>query len=151
MPDDELDVMPSSPEMNAADAMGEEEQWPDNIGDCIDLAYQIRAERLEFEESVKQMKKREENLRNYIFANFEENGIEGARGSFVTASISQELKPQINDWDAVYAYIVENNAFELLERRMSRLAYKERFDKGELVPGTEGFLHKKLNLVKSRR
>jgi hypothetical protein len=127
------------------------EELPDNIGDCIDLAYTLRAERLEKEKEIAVMRKREEDLRNHIFNSFDMANIEGARGKIATASVTEELKPEPKDWDQIWAYIVENSAFELMEKRIARVAYRELFEAGVLVPGTEAFMHKKLSLVKSTR
>lgn len=127
------------------------EQLPDNIGDCVDLLYTARAARLEKEHEVEELKKRETNLRNHIFNTFEVANIEGAKGKIATVTVGEELKPEVKDWNAVYQYIVENSAWELLEKRMARVAYRELFEAGVLVPGTEAYLHKKLNCVKSTR
>lgn len=126
-------------------------EFPDDLGACIDLAYNLRKERLAAEKTVAEMKAAEENIRNHLFATFGEEGLEGAKGSIATASVSEELKPQVDDWDQVYAYIVEKEAWDLLEKRMSRVAFRDRFEAGEYVPGTQAFNHKKLSLVKSNR
>lgn len=127
------------------------EEYPVALGDCIDLAYNLREERLEKEKEVKALKLRELALRNHLFNLLEAGGLEGAKGAVATASRSDELKPQVTDWDAFYAYVHENNAFELLERRVARVAYRERFEAGVLIPGTEAYLYPKLSLTKSSR
>lgn len=141
-------------EEQALDALPEgwqPESLPDNIGDCVDLLYTTRSERLIKEKEVQRMKSAEENLRNHIFNTFAIQNIEGAKGKIATVTISEELKPQVNDWDAVWEYVFANNATELIEKRMARIAYRELFEAGILVPGTEAFIHKKLNCVKSTR
>jgi hypothetical protein len=124
------------------------EEYPDGIGDCIDLAYQIRAERLDLEKQVKFMKQRELALRNHLYDKFGETGINGARGNIATCSTSEELKPQVTDWEQVYQFIITNNAFELLEKRIARIAYRERYENGIIIPGTEAYLYPKMSLTK---
>ena len=126
-------------------------ELPQTLGECADAAYELRAKRLDLEEQVKKMKADEERLKNHIFETFDEAHINGAKGNIASASITEELKPAVEDWDAVWAYIRENNEFDLLEKRMSRVAYRERFEQGVVIPGTQGFLYKKLSLTKISR
>lgn len=127
------------------------EQYPPTPGECIDLAYTLREERLLKTKEVKNLKFREEQLRNHIYATFGEDGLTGARGIIASCSIGEELRPVVGDWEQVYAYVRDTNHFELLEKRMARIAYRERYDNGIIIPGTEPFLYPKMSLTKLSR
>ena len=64
-------------------------------------------------------------------------------------SISETIVGNVDDWDSVYQYIVENDAFHLLQRRLANAAYKEILDGGEAIEGIEPFTKRSLNFRKS--
>lgn len=64
-------------------------------------------------------------------------------------SISETLVGNVEDWDSVYAYIREHDAFHLLQRRLSNSAYKELLELGEAPEGIVPFTKRSLNFRKS--
>lgn len=60
-------------------------------------------------------------------------------------SISTSTVGNVVDWDQVYAYIHENEAFHLLQRRLANAAYAEMLEQGEVLPGVEPFEKRSLN------
>ncbi len=124
------------------------EVFPTTMGECIDQLYTMRAARLALEKEATAAKAKEEALRIHIIDTFGADNLNGAQGSIASASISPDIQPQVLDWPLFYAYIKENDAFDLLERRIGRLAYKARLDDGVEVPGTTHIDVVKLNLTK---
>lgn len=57
-------------------------------------------------------------------------------------------EPFAEDWDAVHAYIIEHDAWELMHKQLTSSAVKERWDAGEEIPGVDSFPVEKLGLVK---
>lgn len=64
-------------------------------------------------------------------------------------SISTSIVGNVDDWDQVYAYISEHEAFHLLQRRLANAAYAEMLEQGEALPGVEPFEKRSLNFRKS--
>lgn len=64
-------------------------------------------------------------------------------------SISETVVGNVADWDQVHAYILENEAFHLLQRRLANAAYGEMLSLGEALPGVEPFTKRTLNFRKS--
>ena len=64
-------------------------------------------------------------------------------------SISENTVGQVEDWDTVYAYIHDNRAFHLLQRRLSNAAYKELLDAGEAPKGINPVILRSLNMRKA--
>lgn len=60
-------------------------------------------------------------------------------------SISTSTVGNVADWDQVYAYIHEHEAFHLLQRRLANAAYAEMLEQGEVLPGVEPFEKRSLN------
>ena len=121
---------------------------PKTLGACVDLAYTLRAERLEIEKKVNEMKAQEKELEEHIFQTFAKSDIDKAGGSVATAAITRTVVPNVTDWDTFYKYIIKTKSLDLLERRPSRSAYRERLDAGEAVPGVEAFERIGLSLTK---
>ena len=110
-----------------------------DLGTAIDKLYALRAERLEAEKQIKVMKSNELALRITIKRLLDAASLEGGRGISASASIQYSTEPTAKDWSAIYFYIRENDAFDMLQRRLSSTAVKDRWDSGIIIPGIEKF------------
>lgn len=128
------------------------EKFPKTLGGCIDAAYQFREERLEvqrrMEAELEFFKKREAEIEEHIIQKFSKAEIDGAKGEVATASVSRTVVPSVKDWPAVFAWISKKKAWDLMEKRMSRLAFRDRVDAGEEIPGVESFVKVSLSLTR---
>lgn len=84
-----------------------------------------------------------------IIAVADELGMDRFAVGKLTFSVSEQLVGNVEDWDALYEHIRENNAFYLLQRRLSNAPYKEILDSGETLPGVVPFKKRSLNMRKS--
>jgi hypothetical protein len=122
-----------------------------NLGESIDTLYRKRAERLEVEKGVKVLKAEELALRVHIKQLLDKVSLEGGKGAIATASIMYDVDPVAKDWTAIYEFIRENDAFDMLQRRLSSTAIKARWDSGLVIPGIEKFDNWDLSLTKCSR
>ena len=67
----------------------------------------------------------------------------------LTFSISEQTVGNVEDWDDLYQFIRDNNAFYLLQRRLANAAYKEILTGGDNLPGVVPFTKRSLNMCKS--
>lgn len=127
-------------------------RFPKKLGACIDLAYTLRAERLEYqrevEEELARLKAAEKAINDHIINTFNKSEIEGARGEICSASIGKAVYPKVVDWDKVYLYIKKTGEFDIMERRMAKAAFRERYEAGVMIPGTEVYEEISLSLTK---
>lgn len=79
----------------------------------------------------------------------DEMGLDRFAVGKLTFSISSQVVGNVEDWDALHAYIKENDAFYLLQRRLSNAPYKEILDSGESLAGVVPFTKRSLNMRKS--
>ena len=133
-------MAPSSKEVHVA--------HPKKLGACIDKLYELRESRLEAQRAVDEMSSKETELHKHIIDTFSKADLDGASGKLATCSINKTIVPSVVDWDVLYKFIHKTKSFDLLERRVSRAAYKERLDAEEVVPGVESFGVVKLSLRK---
>lgn len=122
-----------------------------SIGNMIDTLYELRAQRLAIEKQVEELKARETATKEEIMFLLKEGGLEGAKGAVATASIQYKVKPVVTDWDAVHAYIRDNDMFALLQKRLTVTLWAALQDDNILVPGTESAAFTDLSLTKSKR
>ncbi len=125
--------------------------FPEYLGGCIDMLYEMREERLKLQREIDELKEKEEALKTHILNTFEEEKLEGSKGVLATASITRRVVARPLDWDAIFQYVKINDAFDLLQRRITDTAYRDRLEHGEQVPGVEPFTVIGLSLTKSRK
>lgn len=115
-------------------------------------AYQFkRQERLALEKDVQDLKDEEIALRDGIVEALKKNSLTSAGGTTHTFVITKKREPSVTDWDALYKYIKKKSAFDLLQRRLSSLAMRERWDEGEEVPGVVGVEVESVSLSRNRK
>lgn len=122
---------------------------PKSMGACADLLFDVRQQRLTAQKVVDEFKEQEKLLTDHIIDNLPK-GDRGAIGKHHQVSVYTDAIPRAADWDAIYKFIKRNNAFELLQRRLSDTAVKERWDDGKQIPGVESFNVVKVSLTKKK-
>lgn len=133
--------------------MDDEEQpvgivFPDTLGACIDKLYALRAQRLEQEREIKERKRTETAYKDHIIAELRKATLDGGKGDKANASITTNDEPTPNDWTAIWQYIKENDADDLVQRRLYSAAVKARWEAGEEVAGIGHFTVVDLSLTK---
>lgn len=121
------------------------------LGEAIDTLYQARAARLAMAKEVKELQVKEFAAKAEVLKLLGESGLAKASGKLATAGITSEDVPYIKDWDEVYSYIKSNDRFDLLQKRIGVVAWRDLFKDGILVPGTEAAVDTDLSLTKSTR
>lgn len=79
-------------------------------------------------------------LEESLIEKLHEIGLDQIRTDMATFSLSTSIVPVAKDWDAIHAYVVEHNATQLLQRRLSSTAYRDMVEmEDEEIPGIESF------------
>ena len=123
-------------------------KFPTKLGACVDMAYTLRAERLEIEKQAEEVKAKETALKDHIIATFSKADIDGAKGKVASASVTRSVKASVKDWPTVQKWIEDHDAWDLMERRLNNKAYRDRLEAGESIPGVEPFDVITLSLTK---
>jgi hypothetical protein len=126
--------------------------FPKTLGACVDLVYQMEQARLakqrEYEADLKRLSAAQQALEDHIIGKFSKQEIDGAKGDIASVSLVETPTPTNVDWPKVWAYIRKHNAFDLLEKRIGRVAWRLRLGTKNEVPGIEVFMKKSLSLRK---
>lgn len=121
------------------------------LGQAIDNLYAARAARLAKAKEVKDLQVLETIAKAQVLQMLNATGLAKASGMTATASITTEDIPFIKDWEAVHEYIKINDRFDLLQKRIGVVAWRDLFKDGILVPGTEPAVDTDISLTKSTR
>ena len=120
------------------------------LGELGDAIYAKTAEIAAANETVKQLELERRAMEEELLARMQEAGTDIVRGEAATVSISETIRPQIQDYDAFASFILRRKALHLLERRIASRAYSELKDSlgGKPIPGTTEFTQVRLNVRK---
>lgn len=117
----------------------------DLVNQLADLRDQIRDKNKE----LKALKIKRDDLElNLIEVMDNEVGTDQLRTDTITATITERVVGQIEDYDAFIRFMTRNKAFYLLERRISTSAFRELLDsrKGKAIPGLASFTKRSIGL-----
>ena len=123
-------------------------KFPKKLGECIDLAYHMRTERLELEKQAADMEAERRTLVDHIILSFNKTELDGAKGKMATATILTKTSAKVADFDAFRTWVIKSQAWEFLWRAANLAACKEAWDEGKTVPGVERFDKIDLSLTK---
>ena len=125
---------------------------PKTLGACIDTLYAWERERAEVAQRAEALKVREALLETHILNTFSKADLEGAAGKIAKINVLRPVVPQGEGdgkgWSKLYAYIVRTKAFDLLQKRLSTSAVRERWEAGKTVPGVTKFTAVTLSVTK---
>lgn len=127
----------------------------ENTGDVLTTGAIIarmvanRDERRRISDRDKELVEEWRGLETEFIGRLDEQGQLKATTVDGTASITEQTLPQVTDWDALYAFILENEAFYLLQRRPAAAAFREHNQAGDEIPGIEPFIKRTISLRKA--
>lgn len=99
------------------------------------------------EKAYNDQKKAVETLREEMIQEMNVAGTESYKSDLGSISKSTTTVPVVNDWEKFYDYIHKNDAFELLQRRASTQAWRDRVEDGEEIPGVSSFSKETLRIT----
>tara|TARA_R100001510_G_C7547860_1_gene132812 strand:- start:162 stop:566 length:405 start_codon:yes stop_codon:yes gene_type:complete len=100
------------------------------------LKYRNKKEALEaqIKEQVKELKDKMAKLEAWIKTKADAEGVTSFKTAHGTAFVTTNDYANVADWDAVLAFIKENDAYDMLEKRVSKNAVRGYIDQQKAVP-----------------
>jgi len=117
-------------------------------GNIVKRMIELRDERRTIASRDKELIAEWKSLESELLLRLDEQGMESAKTAAGTASISEIILPNVVDWDAFYAYMKEEDALHLLQRRPSAAAFRELNDSGTTIPGVDAYTQRTIGLRK---
>ena len=104
------------------------------IRDVYNELMEVKAKLIEANNQASFAKKRYEEVMEEMVSEMQIIGttqFKGAKGLVYTQT---KMIPIMEDWDELTNWIVKHDAFDLLEKRVSRTAWRDRIEEGN-IPG----------------
>jgi hypothetical protein len=106
-----------------------------------------KAERLAADKVARSLKTEEDNLAFAITLYCRENGGAGVDLATVMIEYDTKLTPVAQDWDAIHQYIRENDAIDLVHKRLTESAVRLRWDDDIVIPGVGDKITEKIKVT----
>lgn len=126
------------------------EKQPLTPGDMIARLREIREERRQISDRDSELVEEWRNVEGMFLRYLDEQGMTKASSDSGTASISEEVVPMTDNWDEFIAYVQQEQAFHLIQRRVATGAYREMLQSGQEVPGLKPFVKRSISLRATR-
>ncbi len=114
-------------------------KFPKALGACADKLFELRNKRLAEQKKVDEIAAEETALKNHIIENLPKSEASGVAGKLARVTVVTKQIPQVKDWDAFYKYVKKTGSFDLMQKRLTDAAIKERWEAGKEIPGVEHF------------
>jgi hypothetical protein len=109
-----------------------------NVGDVIRTYMKLRDQKAAIEGDVKErvaeLKAKMEKLEAYLKTQMDAQGLTSFKSDYGTAFLTTTDYANVADWDAVLDFIRENEAFDMLEKRVSKIAVRGYIEQTKAVP-----------------
>ncbi len=121
-----------------------------NLGETCDRLYAMKAEIAVASAVVTELEAQKKDIENRLMEAMNLAGTNIARGKTATVSISETVRPQLQDWEEFTKFVARRKAFHLFEKRIAANAYKEMKELlgGKPIPGVTEFTQNRLNINK---
>jgi hypothetical protein len=95
----------------------------------------------QYDEADTDLKKAQQKLEAAMLDHLNKHGMDAVRTESGTFYAQEEMTPSASDWNALYEWIKEHDAWEALERRIKKTFVKEYAEthSGGLPPGVSVF------------
>lgn len=107
-----------------------------NINDLINSFVETKAQKESLNEEIKKLNEQLGKIEADIMEQMATAGVSQVASDKASCTMKLAKHPAITDWEAFYKHVANTGEFELLHKRLSSTAFKERWEHGEEIPGT---------------
>jgi hypothetical protein len=109
-----------------------------NIGDIIRTYMKLRDQKAAIEAQLKDqvaaIKVKMEKLEAYLKTQMDAQGVTSFKSEYGTAFLTTTDYASVANWDAVLNFIRENDAYDMLEKRVNKIAVRGYIERTKTVP-----------------
>lgn len=114
----------------------------------VDEYASTREQRLALQRQVDKLDEKEKQLKAALIKMLEDSKATAIGGQLMIVTLVPKEKAVAKDWDAIHRYIISNDAWDIMQKRLTETAIKLRWDEGVVVPGVEKFPVNDLSISK---
>jgi hypothetical protein len=109
-----------------------------NIAELLDRLVEVKQQKAALAAQASELSKLQQTIESDLMnAMMAAGTLRGASEHGHSCSIQKALHPAITDWQQFYDHVVETRSFDLLTKRLSATAFRERWATGTPVPGAQ--------------
>ena len=109
-----------------------------NVGDVIRTYMVLRSQKSALEADTKAkvdtIKQKMEKLEAWIKERADEQGVTSFKSEWGTAFLTTTDYANVSDWDAMLQFVRDNEAYDMLEKRVSKTAVRGYIETNKSVP-----------------
>ena len=102
-----------------------------------DEIWSLRESRLALQRQIDEIHEKEREIKAALIAEIPLTGATGVSGKLAAVKVIEKMVPQVADWTELYKHIKKTGSFELLQRRVSETAVRDRWAEDETIPGVD--------------
>lgn len=107
-----------------------------NLSEMIDAFVDLKRQRADLAAQDKVLSQRQTVLEGDIMQAMAEAGTYRAASEHGhTCNLQKKTHPAVVNWEEFYAYVAETGSFDLLQKRLSAPAFRDRWNEGAAIPG----------------
>lgn len=106
----------------------------DVIATYMKLRNEKEAIEAEIKNRVSELKAKMEKIEAWLKEQADAQGVTSFKGKHGTAFLTTTDYANVADWDAVLQFVLANEAFDMLEKRVSKIAVRGYIERNKAVP-----------------
>lgn len=119
-----------------------------SLAALADQYFHAREERLAMGKELAKLEGVERELKYKLLAYCEQEEVSAIGGSVCMVKYKCTNEPHVTDWEALHSYIIENDAWDLMQKRVGAGAVKLRWAEDLEIPGISPYPVGKLSVSK---
>lgn len=119
---------------------------PPSLGATTDKMWQLREDKRALDAKLKVVEGQIKELETTLFELLDAQDTRKAEGKKASVSIGEAVVANVEDWDALWPYIVKNKFFHLIQKRVSDPGMRELWALKKVVPGVQPFTKRTLSV-----
>ena len=121
------------------------------IGTKIDQLYTLKLKKKDAEAVVKKIQAQITEKENDIIDTVSKEALDGAVGKLAKCTVRKSVVANITNWPDLCKYMSRYKAWDMVQKRVSLTAYRDRLEAGKKIPGVEPFTKISLSLTKVQK
>ena len=107
------------------------------LGELIDARVKNKQQIDELNSRLKELNKEKQDLDWQCIRNLDDQGSTKGGNNAANIAITEDVVPEVHDWDLFFAWLQKTSTFETIQRRLSSTACKELWAMGIEIPGVK--------------
>jgi hypothetical protein len=116
------------------------------LGTAIDSMWALREKKRALDAQIKTIEGEIKELESTMFELLDAQDTRKAEGKKASVAIGETVVANVEDWDALWPYIVKNKFFHLIQKRVSDPGMRELWALKKVVPGVQPFTKRTLSV-----